>query len=49
MVREAYLDYMFLPIKNQMKEYVIEKTEVDREDNLLIALQDITNVEEELV
>ena len=40
---------MFLPIKNQLLEYVIEKTEVDREDNLLIALQDITNVEEELV
>ena len=40
---------MFLPIKTQMQEYIIEKTEVDREDNLLIALQDITNVEEELV
>ena len=49
MVREANLDYMFLPIKNELKEYVIEKTEVDRDDNLLIALQDITNVEEELV
>ena len=47
--KEANLDNMFLPIKNQLQEYVIEKTEVDREDNLLIALQDITNVEEELV
>ena len=49
MVKEAKLDAMFLPIKNKMIEFLIEKSEVDREDNLLIALQDITNVEEELV
>ena len=48
-VKEADLDYMFFPIKNQLLEYVIEKTEVDLEDNLIIALQGITNVEEELL
>ena len=40
---------MLLPTKAQMTEYIIQKTEIDREDNILIALQDITNVEEELV
>ena len=40
---------MLLPTKTQMTEYIIQKTEIDREDNILIALQDITNVEEELV
>ena len=48
-IKEANFDYMFLPVQNQLLEYIISKSEVDRDDNLFIALQGITNVEGELV
>ena len=42
-------DYMNLPIQNELKEYLIQKTEVAREDNLLIGIEGITNEDEDFI
>ena len=43
--KQAEINWMYLPVQNQLKEFVIEKTEIVREDNLLIGIEGITDEE----
>ena len=49
MKKELKFDYLYLPIQNELKEYLIQKTEVAREDNLLIGIEGITDEDEDFV
>ena len=43
--KQAEINRMNIPVLNQLKEFVIEKTEVVREDNLFIGIEGITDEE----
>ena len=43
--KEVQFNFLNLPIHNMLQEYVITRSEVGRQDNLLIAMEGITNEE----
>ena len=43
--KQAEINSMNIPVLNQLKEFVIETTEVIREDNLYIGIEGITDEE----